>query len=201
MERIDRSMAKGSVDCRMVSQHMAFNILGATLFGDEFFTWSKANVYEELLMMIAKDACFWASYNVTPFWKRGFWKYQCLCTKLKCLTRDIIQQCKRNYKLLHCMDYKHSNETACIETGVTYGVPSCSVGIQELKSHLNLREEEPCGNIMGMMFHGCLTTAGLINNILVRLVTHPEIQNKVDFLSFSNHCQVISCFSLILVKL
>ncbi|KAF3434225.1 hypothetical protein FNV43_RR25328 [Rhamnella rubrinervis] len=186
MERIDRSMAKGSVDCRMVSQHMAFTILGATLFGNEFFTWSKANVYEELLMMIAKDACFWASYNVIPFWKRGFWKYQCLCTKLKCLTQDIIHQCKRNYKLSHCVHYKHSDETAYVETGATYGVASCAIlGMpdkfifQELKSHLHLREEERCGNIMGMMFHGCLTTAGLINNILVRLVTHREIQNKI----------------------
>lgn len=191
MERIHTSMAKGSVDCRMVSQHMAFIILGATLFGDAFFTWSKANVYEELLMRIAKDASFWASYNVTPFWKRGFWKYHCLCTKLKSLTQDIVQQCKKNYKIFHSMDHKFCNKAAHVEKEVAYGVPSCSIiGMpdkfifEELKSHLNVREE-PYGNIMGMMFHGCLTTAGLINNILVRLVTNPEIQNKVAFLSFS----------------
>lgn len=192
MESIDGSMAKGGTDSRMVSQHMAFTILGATLFGDAFFTWSKANVYEELLMTIAKDACFWASYNVTPFWKHGFWKFQSLCTNLKCLTQDIIQQCKRNYNLFCRMGYKYSDEIAYMETGVACGVPSCPAMFpDELKSHINEREEEPYGNIMGMMFHGCLTTAGLINNILVRLATHPEIQNKVAFLSLSNPFKVI----------
>ncbi|KAH7536611.1 hypothetical protein FEM48_Zijuj03G0003100 [Ziziphus jujuba var. spinosa] len=184
-ERIHGSMVKGSVDCRTVSQHMAFTILGATLFGEAFSTWSKANVYEELLMRIAKDASFWASYNVTPFWKRGFWKYQCLCTKLKSLTQDIVQQGKKNYKIFHSVDSKFCNGAAFVEKEVAYGVPSCSVIgmpdefiLEELKSHLNVREE-PCGNIMGIMFHGCLTTAGLINNILMRLVTNPEIQNKI----------------------
>ncbi|GJN10849.1 hypothetical protein PR202_ga28982 [Eleusine coracana subsp. coracana] len=51
---------------------MAFNIIGATLFGDAFFDWSDAAAYEELLMMVAKDGCFWASYAVPPFWKPGY---------------------------------------------------------------------------------------------------------------------------------
>ncbi|XP_024021107.1 cytochrome P450 3A29 [Morus notabilis] len=186
MERIQKSMAKGSVDCRMVSQHMAFTILGTTLFGDPFLAWSKASVYEELLMMIAKDACFWASYNVTPFWKRGFWKYQQLCTKLKRLTQDIIQQCRRSCKIFHCMDDDHCNETAGTGKNASYGASYCSDGVipenfffHEFKGHMNEREDEPSSNIMGMMFHGCLTTTGLINNILMRLVTHPEIQDKI----------------------
>ncbi|PON78176.1 Cytochrome P450, E-class, group I [Parasponia andersonii] len=185
MERIHGSMAKGSVDCKTVSQHMAFTILGTTLFGDAFLAWSKANVYEEILMMIAKDACFWASYNVTPFWKRGFWKYQRLCTKLKCLTQDIVQQCRKNYKLFHGMDH-HFNERAHTGNHATYAGSSCSDGVmpdnffcQEFKNHFDEREEEPSGNIMGMMFHGCLTTTGLINNILMRLVMHQEIQEKI----------------------
>ncbi|XP_004308671.1 PREDICTED: uncharacterized protein LOC101304721 [Fragaria vesca subsp. vesca] len=87
------NMGKNSVDSKVVSQNMAFTILGATLFGDSFLAWSKADAYEELLMMIAKDAGLWTSYYVTPFWKRGFWKYQSVCRKLKCLTQDIVQQC------------------------------------------------------------------------------------------------------------
>lgn len=184
MERMHRSMANGSVDCNMVSQHMAFTILGTTLFGDAFLAWSKANVYEELLMMIAKDACFWASYNVTPFWKRGFWEYQHLCTKLKCLTQDIVQQCRKNCKLFHCMDQNHYDETTSTGKNASYDASYCSDGIpdnfifQKFKDNID-EKEESSSNIMGMMFHGCLTTTGLIDNILMRLVTHPEIQDKI----------------------
>ncbi|XP_039060155.1 cytokinin hydroxylase-like [Hibiscus syriacus] len=145
MAELHQNMAKGRVDCKMASQHMAFTLLGATIFGEMFLAWSKATIYEDLLMMVAKDACFWASYSVTPFWERGFWRYRQLCTKLKCLTRDLVQECSRNYKF---------------------------------NGHLNVRDE-PYGNIMGMLFHGCLTTGGLIGNMLMRLVTHPEIQQKI----------------------
>lgn len=105
IERICDKIDDGTLDCGLFSQHMAFSILGATLFGDVFFAWSKANVYEELIITIAKDACFWASYSVPPFWKRGYWKYQNLCTKLKSLTQDLVQQCCPNYKL-SCQDRK-----------------------------------------------------------------------------------------------
>ncbi|GLT88639.1 hypothetical protein SLE2022_066560 [Rubroshorea leprosula] len=185
MEKVQQIMRKGSVDCKMVSQRMAFTMLGATLFGDAFLDWSKAALYEELLMMIAKDAFFWASYNVTPFWKQGFWRYQHLCTRLKSLTQDIVQQCRKNYKIFCCMNPSSSNQTVDSGMETTSGAPSCSsnvvqdnLSMQGLNNHLHAREE-PCGNIMGVMFHGCLTTAGLINNMLARLATHPEIQDKI----------------------
>ncbi|WCJ39200.1 hypothetical protein M5689_020208 [Euphorbia peplus] len=76
------------------------NVLGSTLFRDAFSAWSKANLYEELLMSIAKDASFWASYRVTPFWKREFWRYKSLCTKLKILTQDIVQQCGKSWQII-----------------------------------------------------------------------------------------------------
>lgn len=190
MKRVDEIMRKGSIDCKLVSQHMAFMILGTTLFGDAFLTWSKATFYEELLMTIAKDASFWASYRVTPFWKRGFWKYQSLCTKLKCLTQDIVQQCRKNYKLFCHMDESSHNETTKIEKKAASGVvPSSGVVMQDkifspdLGGHLNAKEE-PCGNIMGVMFHGCIATAGLIGNILERFATDPDLQDKVASFSF-----------------
>ncbi|XP_012068732.1 cytochrome P450 4X1 isoform X2 [Jatropha curcas] len=184
MERLDEILGKGSVDCKLVSQHMAFTILGTTLFGDTFLAWSKATFYEELLMMIAKDASFWASYRVTPFWRHGFWTYQYLCTKLKYLTQDIIQQCRKNCKLFHHVDHSSNDET------MKYGLKSASsmspFGIvmpykffsREVDGHL-IAKEEPYGNVTGMMFHGCITTASLIANILERLVADPEIQDKI----------------------
>ncbi|KAM1157729.1 hypothetical protein ACFX1X_028613 [Malus domestica] len=185
LARIQTFMAKASVDSKMVSQRMAFTMLGATLFGDAFLAWSNATIYEEILMKIAKDARLWASYNVTPVWKRGFWKYQSLCTKLKCLTQDIIRQCKINC-MLFGQDHSHRSETENWGKEFASDGPSCSEVVivndlifPELNGHLNPREEEPCRNLMGIMFHGCLTTAGLINNILVSLVTHPQIQDKI----------------------
>ncbi|XWS65438.1 hypothetical protein CRYUN_Cryun05aG0112700 [Craigia yunnanensis] len=185
MAKLHHITGKGSIDCKMVSQHIAFTLLGATVFGDTFLAWSKATIYEEILMMIAKDAYFWASYSVTPFWERGFWSYQQLCTKLKCLTQDLVQQCSKNYKLYHHMDPIPHNGTANAGIEATVGSKSFygiflqdNFSLQELNGHLNAREE-PRGNIMGMMFHGCLTTGGLISNMLMRLVTHPEIQHKI----------------------
>lgn len=187
MGRIDSIMAKGILDCRSVSQHMAFSILGATFFGDSFLDWSSATVYEELLMMIAKDACFWASYNILPFWKKGFWRYRCLCARLKCLTQDIIQLCGQNYKVLD--EIGHNSQNKGTDIGKEVGINSTfspndvitdGLFFEDFNGHLN-PVEEPCGNIMGVMFHGCLTTAGLIGSILTRLVMHPEIQEKVVF--------------------
>lgn len=187
MGRIDSIMAKGILDCRSVSQHMAFSILGATFFGDSFLDWSSATVYEELLMMIAKDACFWASYNILPFWKKGFWRYRCLCARLKCLTQDIIQLCGQNYKVLDEIGHSSQNKGTDIgkevEINSTFSpndVITDGLFFEDFNGHLN-PVEEPCGNIMGVMFHGCLTTAGLIGSILTRLVMHPEIQEKVVF--------------------
>ncbi|XP_028090764.1 uncharacterized protein LOC114290952 [Camellia sinensis] len=188
MERIQDIMSKGSLDCKMVSQHLACTVLGATLFGDAFLGWSEATIYEELLMMIAKDACFWASYSVTPIWKQGFWRYQYLCTKLKSLTQDIIQQCRQNYKLFCQMDQNPHHETRNTVGGAASAashsanvVTPDNIFLQEFDDHVNARE--PCGNIMSVMFHGYLTTAGLIGNVLARLATNPEIQDKVAVLS------------------
>ncbi|XP_058107367.1 uncharacterized protein LOC131250953 [Magnolia sinica] len=185
MERINSIMAKGILDCRSVSQHMAFSVLGATLFGDAFLAWPNAIDYEELLVKIAKDACFWASYNVPPFWKQEFWKYQGLCTRLKSLTQDIIQFCRQNYKLSGQIDITSQNKTGRIGSEIEVDTvfprnDTMGDGLfsEELKGHLDPREE-PCANIMGVMFHGCLTTAGLIGSILTRLVMHPEIQEKI----------------------
>ncbi|KAJ4979789.1 hypothetical protein NE237_010569 [Protea cynaroides] len=184
MQKIDPVMSKGILDCRSVSQHMAFSILGATLLGDGFLSWSNATVYEELLMMIAKDASLWASYKVPPFWKRGFWRYQILCKRLKCLTQDFIRHCRQNYKLFSLMDRNSHGATATVGRDTAFGVFCTGLDMEdeslldEFNGH-NDAKEEPCGNIMGVMFHGCLTTAGLISDILTRLVMHPELQEKI----------------------
>lgn len=169
-------MGKNSVDSKVVSQNMAFTILGATLLEDAFLAWSKADAYEELLMMIAKDAGLWTSYYVTPFWKRGFWKYQSVCRKLKCLTQDIVQQCCNL-----CFW-----ETGNLGKKVACGGPSCSeVGIknniffEELNGSFKI-SEEPYGNLMGIIFHGSLSTASLINNIFMNLAMHQQTQDKVS---------------------
>lgn len=186
MERINMSMAEGSVDCKMVSQNMAFTILGTALFGDAFLSWSKANLYEELLMMIAKDACFWSSYNVTPFWNWEFWNYQRVCAELKYLTQDMLQKCRKNCKL-YCKLF-HSDGVKTTEKLIVRGASFfCDAAtpdkffVQELNSCFKELEEESYGNVMGMMLHGCLTTTDLIDNILMKLVNRPEIQDKVAF--------------------
>ncbi|XP_054815984.1 3,9-dihydroxypterocarpan 6A-monooxygenase-like [Prosopis cineraria] len=180
---------RGDIDCRLISQNMAFGIMGAMFFGDGFLAWPKAAIYEELLMKIAKDACFWASYNVTPFWKRGFWRYQCLCTKLKCLTQDILEHCRKNCKLFHRIEHNVHSERSNAEMGTTHASKSysdagCPGFLGEHRDH-NTAKEEPYGNIMGVMFHGCQTTAALISNVLTMLVMHPEIQDKV-YLEIAN---------------
>ncbi|KAK4424794.1 cytochrome [Sesamum alatum] len=151
IERAQSTMGKGGIDCEMLSQHLAFTILGATIFGDVFLTWPKAILYEELLMKIAKDACFWASYGVAPFWKQEFWKYQDSCTKLKSLTQELIKECRQDSKSEFLLDFDSHDDMQC----------------------------EPCGEMISLMFHGSLTMASLIANILTRLVTHLDIQDKI----------------------
>ncbi|KAK7271523.1 hypothetical protein RJT34_27497 [Clitoria ternatea] len=184
-DKIENFRNKGSIDCRLVSQLMAFTIMGAAFFGEGFLAWPKAAIYEELLMKIAKDACFWASYNVPPFWRRGFWKYQCLCTKLKCLTQDILQHCRNGGKLFGHVDLEIHNGSSIKEMKLAHGVQCCSDDefhdyhfFHDLNNHQD-DKEEPCGNIMRVMFHGCQTTAALISSVLTSLAMHPEIQDKV----------------------
>uniref|UniRef100_A0A1D1ZGW4 Cytochrome P450 734A1 n=1 Tax=Anthurium amnicola TaxID=1678845 RepID=A0A1D1ZGW4_9ARAE len=183
LERVDSITASGLVDCREMSQHMAFYVIGATLFGDSFLAWSNAAIYEEILMMIAKDASFWASYNVPPIWKRGFLKYRQLCSRLKCLTRDILQQCGKKYKLLEQIDQSSTSRRTRDEavedsSFIIDDILAEGMLLEEIDEYL-ISKDEPCGNIMGMMFHGCLTTSGLINSILTSLAMNPEIQDKI----------------------
>ncbi|RWW29538.1 hypothetical protein BHE74_00041713 [Ensete ventricosum] len=162
MGRVDTIMGKGILDCISVSRQLAFYILGCTLFGDAFLDWPEANMYEKILMTIAKDGCFWASYTVPPFWSSRYWKYRYLCKRLKHLTKDIIQHCIERYDLLILFD----------------NVTSGGLFQEEMEEYL-ISKEEPCGNILGLMFHGCLATASLISGILTRLVLHPELQEKL----------------------
>ncbi|KAB1226673.1 hypothetical protein CJ030_MR1G008478 [Morella rubra] len=104
------------------------------------------------------------------FLETGILEYQRLCTKLKILTQDIVQQCQKNYKLFCHMDENFPNETPNTRMDSASGAPSCSclempdnLLLHKFNGHLNAREE-PFGNIMGLMFHGCLTTAGLIGH-------------------------------------
>ncbi|XP_014498561.1 cytochrome P450 3A31-like isoform X1 [Vigna radiata var. radiata] len=184
-DKIENIKKKGGIDSRLVSQHIAFTIMGVTFFGDGFLASPKAAMYEELFMTIAKDACFWASYNVTPFWRRGFWKYQCLCTKLKCLTQDILQHCRKGCKLSSHTKHDVHNESSNKEMKSADGAKCCSDDefqdyyfFRDLKDHRDGKEES-CGNVMRMIFHGCQTTSVLITDVLTRLVMHGEIQDKV----------------------
>lgn len=194
LDKIENLRAEGNIDSRLISQHMAFSIMGTTFFGDGFLAWPKAALYEELLMKIAKDACFWASYNVTPFWRRGFWRYQCLCTKLKSLTQDILQHCRKSCKLFHHIEQNVHSEKSNIEMGTAHGAKCCSDdGFQNVFRGLNdhnSAKEESYGNIMGVMYHGCQTTAALISSVLTRLVMHPAIQEQVQISSLCFCCTI-----------
>ncbi|KAJ0976120.1 hypothetical protein J5N97_018085 [Dioscorea zingiberensis] len=182
MGRIDSIMAKGVLDSRSISQHIAFSLFGTTLFGDAFLAWSDATIYEEILMLIAKDACFWASYNVPPVWRRGFWRYQSLCKKAKQLTQDIIQHCKSYYNSEHNSSCdKTSYATRNARAGGTNLLDdkiSSKFLFEELEGLL-ISEDGQCGDMVGVMFHGCLATASLIWSILTRLSFYPEVQEKI----------------------
>ncbi|XP_047937742.1 cytochrome P450 4A25-like [Salvia hispanica] len=151
IENAQSARHDGAVDSETISLHLAYTILGATLFGDTFLDWPKATLFKDLLLTIAKDACFWASYSVTPFWKRGFWMYQDSCAQLKCLTLELITECRQNRKSGFLWEF----------------------------DALDHMEHEPCGEIISLMFHGSLTMASLIANILKRLVTHADVQDKI----------------------
>ncbi|KAL0289624.1 UNVERIFIED_CONTAM: hypothetical protein Sangu_2609300 [Sesamum angustifolium] len=144
-------MAKGGIDCEMLSQHLAFTILGATIFGDVFLTWPKATLYEELLMKIAKDACFWASYGVAPFWKQEFWKSSGFMYQVEILNPGAYQR----------MQTRQQSDFLLISMAMM----TCNVMWS--------------GEIISLMFHGSLTMASLIANILTRLLTHLDIQDKI----------------------
>jgi hypothetical protein len=181
IDQIENIKGRGSIGCELVSQHMAFTLMGATFFGDGFLAWPKAAVYEELLMMIANDACFWASYNVTPFWKQGFWRYQHLCTKLRCLTQDILQHCRQS-----CVHSESSKLEMKSADSAQYSSNDSFQNYHFFRDHNDQQnsKEEPYGNIMRVMLHGCQTTGSLIANVLTNLAVHLEIQDKVAICLF-----------------
>jgi hypothetical protein len=142
-----------SLDCTTFARCMAFKAIGTTLFGDIFLNWKNMMQYEELLMTVAKDGFFWASYVIPPFWRREYWRYQSVCERLKALTLEI-------------MELSGKNSTSILEAS--------------------------CGDLLGLMLHGCVTTASLIANILTRLVLYPNLQEQVH-ISLSLSLPHITC--------
>jgi hypothetical protein len=142
-----------SLDCTTFARCMAFKAIGTTLFGDIFLNWKNMMQYEELLMTVAKDGFFWASYVIPPFWIREYWRYQSVCERLKALTLEI-------------MELSGKNSTSILEAS--------------------------CGDLLGLMLHGCVTTASLIANILTRLVLYPNLQEQVH-ISLSLSLPHITC--------
>jgi len=163
---------------------MAFNIIGAALFGEVFFDWSDAAAYEELLMIVAKDGCFWASYGVPPFWKPAYRKYRGLCAKLKILTEGIIRKSIDQSSLL-----SHNALRSCNKSeGVVKGPVGCTSLLDGIISGRCLygavegplsSEEEICGNIVGLMLHGISASANLVGSILTRLVLYPKLKDQL----------------------
>jgi len=191
LERVESIMSQGILDCRSISQHISFYILGVALFEETFLTWSDKTLYEELLLMISKDACFWASYKFPPFWRKEYWRYQFLCTKLKCLTQDIIQKYGYNCRLSTEIDQntykqmKNIGKQAGNDTALFFGnMLSGNNSLQEEKKRPLVSDEEPFGDTLGVMFHGYLTITNLVCNILTRLALYPELQMKVHPVHF-----------------
>ncbi|KAJ3683874.1 hypothetical protein LUZ60_014101 [Juncus effusus] len=151
IEKADSKISKGSMNCGYLSQYIAFNILGTTLFGEKFLNWDNVNQYEELLMKVTKDGFFWASFIIPPIWKRDFWRYKSLCEKLKELTPEIVEISSGNSK----------------------------TGFKEAVGYNYYSKNEACGNILGIMLHGSVTSASLIGNILTRLAVYPDLQEKI----------------------
>ena len=150
------------LDCKLASQHMAFSVLGATLFGDGFLVWPTTREFEEQLMMIAKEACFWETYSVFPLWNKGFQRYKAICAWLQGLTEQLIQESKKqHYNVrISCQKFSPKNVAAGIVAeyegmsgelvdDLISGILSSS----DSSAHFNLAEETR-GNVMGMMFHG-----------------------------------------------
>ena len=192
--RIDSSMSKDFLDSRSFSQHMAFNIIGATLFGDAFLDWSDAVTYEELLMMVAKDGCFWASYAVCPFWKPSYRRYRTLCAKLKILTESIIRKSRDQNSSVHHFDQRSYQKSEGMMAG--HFLLGAAEGPRS-------SEEEICGNTIGLMLHGISASANLIGNILTRLSISPKLQDQVQIGCFIFQCcnlfWLCSCDELLLV--
>ncbi|KAK1277203.1 Cytochrome P450 [Acorus gramineus] len=177
MERIRSTMDKGYLDCSSFSQHMGFYAIGALIFGEGFLSWPKVAIYEELLMMIANNPRLWASYNIPPVWKRGFWRYWRLRMRLRTLTQDIISHCRTGKKISSQADQRLGVDRKHVNTDVD-DVMAGSFLLEEFDGHLSLNEE-PCGSIMGVMFHGCLTVSALFNDILIWIALHLDIQEKI----------------------
>ncbi|KAM3364328.1 hypothetical protein ACQJBY_014580 [Aegilops geniculata] len=184
LHRADSTKDMDSLDCRSFSQHMAFNIIGAALFGDVFFDWSDAAAYEELLMVVAKEGCFWASYAVPPFWKPGYRRYRTLCGKLKILTESIIRKSIDQNGAL-----RHNNLSSCkISEGVVKDPVRYTSLLDGMISGRGFdgtvqgplsSEEEICGNIVGLMLHGISTSSNLLCNILTRFVLCPKLKDQL----------------------
>uniref|UniRef100_J3MNI8 Cytochrome P450 n=1 Tax=Oryza brachyantha TaxID=4533 RepID=J3MNI8_ORYBR len=180
LDRIDSIIARDFLDCRSFSQHMAFNIVGSALFGDAFFDWSDASAYEELMMTVAKDACFWASYPLTPFWKPDYRRYRAQCAQLKILTQVIVTKSRNQNGVLSFIDHSsHQRSERTINDpcrGVSHVDGVISRPLNEAAEGPLSSEEEICGNIMGLMLHGISTCANLIGNILTRFALYPNLQ-------------------------
>lgn len=74
---------------------------------------------------------------------------------------------------------KSADGTQCRSNG---GLQNCHF-FRDLNDQQNSKEE-PCGNIMRVMLHGCQTTVALIGNVLTNLVMHLEIQDNVAICLF-----------------
>ncbi|WVZ66876.1 hypothetical protein U9M48_016039 [Paspalum notatum var. saurae] len=188
MDRISSINSKDSLDSRSLSHHMAFNIIGATLLGDAFFDWSDAVTYEELLMLVAKDGCFWASYAVCPFWNPSYRRYQNLCAKLKILTEKIIRKSRDKKSSLRHFDQGSYLKSKGAVKDSKIGVLDETMAGQFFRGAAQgplSSEEEICGNIMGLMLHGISTSGNLIDNILTRLVLFPKLQEQL-------HVEIVS---------
>ncbi|KAK4783441.1 hypothetical protein SAY86_007815 [Trapa natans] len=90
---------------------------------------------------------------------------------MRCLTQEIMQLCSKNNAMCGNFNQKlPANEKT-----------HHSFSSDEMHSNICL-SEELSANIMGAMFHGYLTTAGLICNVLARLVKHPKVQDQVHLI-------------------
>lgn len=181
------------VDSKSFSQHLAFSVLGATLFGDSFFSWSAVDEFEKLLLRIANEACFWSTFSIMPFWNKRFRTYRNNCYKLQRLTEDIIAKCSQHRdKALASRSSQLADSNSCMEAfnlGMAAGYKGTGLDLSgEMVSGL-MRDigwsgsmnamEGLRGSLISMMFHGSLTTAGILSGALTRLALHPSVQAKV----------------------
>ncbi|CAI0421049.1 unnamed protein product, partial [Linum tenue] len=92
------------------------------------------------------------------------------------------QLCRKNDKIYYGSGQMCYGKTASFSKKDGISSPrdflQDQLSLLEIDSH-QYSAEELCGNIMGIMFHGCLSTAGLISAVLERMATNPKIQHKV----------------------